>query len=401
MNLKTHITMKTLKIITSLILLLIVINSCAPERKYNVEDTLTLLKKKSKDSVDLAFKLELELKAREQVYNYQDLDSAIIIDSVLTLSDTSILFRPVTKSFERIPELFEYSTDTLRKTLSELNKVIYGGITGGDGRIEYYQETEERIKKNANGVVALFLKSSIIDKGDGTSMLKTEPFSKYDNVKLCGTERFKEQPKGSFCTGFIVGKNLIVTAGHCLKSRLFDNKNFVDEVLLVSGFRLNEPNKANLVIKNSNIYKPIKVVQAGLTREGIDFAVLEVDAEIDDSKVLELESRKVNLNENVYVIGHPVGLPLKIAKGAQVKNNTNSRFFMADLDTYGGNSGSPVFDSNNKVIGILVRGARDFIYSYESKCYTSNVCPTFISDDQRCGGESVSRTNQFIEYLNL
>src|SRR3712207_7230060 len=54
------------------------------------------------------------------------------------------------------------------------------------------------------------------------------------------------------------------------------------------------------------------------------------------------------------------GLPTKIADGARVVR-ANASFFEADLDTFGGNSGSPVFDARtNTVLGLLVRGATDY-----------------------------------------
>merc|ERR1712032_1234933 len=44
------------------------------------------------------------------------------------------------------------------------------------------------------------------------------------------------------------------------------------------------------------------------------------------------------------------------------------------VDSYGGNSGSPVFDDNGRLAGILVGGAQDFVES-DDDCDVSNVCP--------------------------
>ena len=42
----------------------------------------------------------------------------------------------------------------------------------------------------------------------------------------------------------------------------------------------------------------------------------------------------------VYIIGHPVGLPKKLAEGAKVRDVTRkANCFIADLDTFAGNSG--------------------------------------------------------------
>ena len=72
-------------------------------------------------------------------------------------------------------------------------------------------------------------------------------------------------------------------------------------------------------------------------------------------------SGKVKTAQGVYVIGHPCGLPLKYVPDAEVRENAAASFFVANLDTYGGNSGSPVFNAqNNKVEGILVRRGDGF-----------------------------------------
>ena len=88
-------------------------------------------------------------------------------------------------------------------------------------------------------------------------------------------------------------------------------------------------------------------------------------------------------------MGHPSGLPLKFANGAQVKDTSNASYFVANLDTYGGNSGSPVFNEDDGTVeGILVRGDTDFVR--DNGCFISNVCPT-----TGCRGEDVTRTTEF------
>ena len=67
--------------------------------------------------------------------------------------------------------------------------------------------------------------------------------------------------------------------------------------------------------------------------------------------------------------------------------------FTANLDTYGGNSGSPVFNSEtHEVEGILVRGDTDFVPL--GKCMVSAVCPT-----NGCIGEDCTRVSEFLDHL--
>jgi len=71
-----------------------------------------------------------------------------------------------------------------------------------------------------------------------------------------------------------------------------------------------------------------------------------------------------NLNkseyEEIYIIGFPSGLPMKMSKGLALINNNKKEYFNCSLDTFKGNSGGPVFNSNDEIIGILVRGKLDF-----------------------------------------
>jgi hypothetical protein len=94
------------------------------------------------------------------------------------------------------------------------------------------------------------------------------------------------------------------------------------------------------------------------------------------------------------MIGNPVGLPTKVAGGATVRNNNPSKYFEANVDAYGGNSGSAVLNARDlKIEGLLVRGNPDFVYA--GGCVASNQCP-----DTGCPGwEEVTRTTEFAHLI--
>ncbi len=61
----------------------------------------------------------------------------------------------------------------------------------------------------------------------------------------------------------------------------------------------------------------------------------------------------------VYTLGHPCGLPLKLADGARVLA-VEGATFRADLDTFTGNSGSPAFDAaTHALVGLVLEGQKD------------------------------------------
>lgn len=77
----------------------------------------------------------------------------------------------------------------------------------------------------------------------------------------------------------------------------------------------------------------------------------------------------------VYSLSHPLGLPLKLSAGARVLSVEDGTF-RADLDTYTGSSGGPVFDADtHALVGIVVEGQpgeADFEPSPRRGCYVSN-----------------------------
>lgn len=272
----------------------------------------------------------------------------------------------------------EFSSAELAKALRDAQKVIYGV----DDRMEAHEIPDGPVKVSSNGVASLIDVRDIEDNGNGTSTIRTVSFGVAQN--LCNSERFRDQPTGPFCSGFLVGKQLIATAGHCIDS------NNVARTRFVFGFKMNEDGTANVVIDNDDIYAGVSIVAHRLESAGADYAVIKVDRNVTDRPVLPLRrTGKIEDDREVYVIGHPSGLPLKYASGAEVRENDADEFFVANLDTYGGNSGSPVFNKTTHVVeGILVRGETDFVTS--GSCRVSNVCST-----NGCRGEDVTRATEF------
>jgi hypothetical protein len=77
----------------------------------------------------------------------------------------------------------------------------------------------------------------------------------------------------------------------------------------------------------------------------------------------------------VYTLGHPGGLPLKVADGATILG-VSVGAFRTTLDTSAGNSGSPVFDAlTDALVGLVVEGQKgqdDFEPSPARRCYVEH-----------------------------
>src|SRR5262249_54029849 len=103
-------------------------------------------------------------------------------------------------------------------------------IYGVDDRQEIADVTDPAIRDDADTVVSLFFSRSVTENGDGTCTLQTKPFGAA--LGLCPGERYYDQPSGAFGSGFLVGRDVIATAGHCV------DEYRVTDVRFVYGFRM-------------------------------------------------------------------------------------------------------------------------------------------------------------------
>jgi hypothetical protein len=286
--------------------------------------------------------------------------------------------RQAAKEAERLAGV---ETAALVAALLAQEKVIYGV----DDRQDLFAVTDQKIRRDADCVAGLFRSNQVVDNGDGTVNVSTSNFGVAFN--LCASELFRDQPIGPSCSGFFVGKDLMVTAGHCV------NAGNVGSTWFVFGFRMKSatmPPDARL-----EAYLGKEIVARTLDPNGADYALVRLTRKVANHKAAKLrESGKIKSNQAVHVIGHPSGLPLKFAGGASVRDNAPSKFFVANLDTYGGNSGSPVFNSKtHKVEGILVRGETDFVSN--GTCMVSKVCPS-----TGCRGEDCTRITELSDLID-
>lgn len=260
-------------------------------------------------------------------------------------------------------------------------RVIYGD----DDRLEIYQSSAYWQKK-ADSTVALFNKSDLTDGSDGTFKVGGDNYGYSYN--LCAGEPFREQQSAGFCSGSLVGHNLIMTAGHCVRSQTS-----CDSTKFVFGFGYSYKGKDLSKVQALDVYGCKKIVARKELSSGGDYAIIELDRSVVGHDVLSVNRKDVvSAKDPLVVIGHPAGIPTKVSGGANVRE-VKAEHFVANLDTYGGNSGSAVFnEKTGEIEGILVRGAQDFVYA--NGCRKSNVCP-----NDGCYGEDVTRVDQVLPYI--
>ncbi len=257
--------------------------------------------------------------------------------------------------------------------------------------VEIISEENELKKKLTDATVLLTDRGELIEQEDGSFILRVAEFMR-GSLPPCAEEKFRNQHIGGWCSGFMVGPDLIATAGHCGETE-FELQN----TAYVFGFQVSGPDdQGTTSFSADQVYFGKELVAHDLSATG-DFAIVRVDREITAPGAAPLELRKsgrIGLGENLGVIGYPSGLPVKIAFGEDtVVMRDEDPWLIANLDTYGGNSGSAVFNKDGLVEGILVRGARDYITDYENSCFKSN---NMANTD---GSEAITKAKVFIDNI--
>jgi V8-like Glu-specific endopeptidase len=177
----------------------------------------------------------------------------------------------------------------------------------------------------------------------------------------CPRERFAGQVTAPLCSGFLVGFQLVATAAHCIQDDA-DLANY----WIVFGFVQEGPGPSQYrkFYPTTHVYEGARITRRRFIQGGgIDHCLIELDrSTIDMPCVWPLSiHRQANIavGTQIGTIGHPQGLPRKYSFGANttVKDPGDRHWFAANLDSYKGNSGSPVINpATGLVEGILVMG---------------------------------------------
>ncbi len=251
-------------------------------------------------------------------------------------------------------------------------------IYGEDNRRDVYDSSDSILVELARSTAAMISPANL--RIGATEVMISA--ATLQSRGICASERFSRQISAANCSGFLVSPTLLVTAGHCIQNEAECAAN-----RWVFDYRVNSEDQGTVNVPRTSVYSCKRIISRALDEVSKeDFAVIELDRRVMDRAPLAFRREgRVTPGTALAVIGHPTGLPTKIADGATVRELQDT-FFVANLDTYGGNSGSAVFNQRTgEVEGILVRGENDYVSDPVQGCQVSNRCA--IGD---CRGEDVS-----------
>lgn len=272
-------------------------------------------------------------------------------------------------------------------------------LVGEKKKSIYYQddrkefcELEKDQQKDARSVAMLVFENQLkyVTTIEGEKIYRLEQSTLDDyiystwNIFLCPDVRYKASQTAGFCTAFLVGDGVLLTAGHCILSEeLYGKTKIIFSIPIDENvYQGTTENSANWYVKESQIFDIAEVNKDPAEDTPLDYAYLTTERSTRERKHLPLDhvmisAAKIGQNNRgkgheFFVLGHPIGLTLKSAPGSLLFSS-DYHYVMA-VDTFGGNSGSPVFDNNSqKVIGILVAGQQDFYIDYTKSCVDNSI----------------------------
>ncbi|WP_437677878.1 trypsin-like peptidase domain-containing protein [Sorangium sp. So ce131] len=253
------------------------------------------------------------------------------------------------------------------------SEVIYGQ----DDREEPFTYPDPVWAQRALDFTVALVPASAVDDSDPNNIQIAGP-TWIGRDDVCPDERFATQPALADCSGTLIDDDLVLTAGHCINN--CGDSRFVFDYAMTPSGTLNQ-------ITSDDLYSCVDFITYYQDRNGADYTVVRLDRPVvgREPAPVRVSSVPLAVGTPLVVHGFPRGLPLKLADGAVVRSNDpDLDFFVSNLDTFVGNSGSGVFDLNTgELVGILVRGERDFVQ--DGDCVRPFLCA-----DNACRGEDAT-----------
>jgi V8-like Glu-specific endopeptidase len=252
------------------------------------------------------------------------------------------------------------------------SEVIYGA----DNRQDPFAYADQAFAARALEFTAALIPTSQIDASNPND-IDIGNRTLQERFDVCADVRFAEQQALADCSATLIDDDIMLTAGHCINN--CGDSRFVFDY--AAG-----PDGSLPTITSDDVYACSSFLAYTQSNTGLDYAVVRLNRPVvgREPALVRSATSLLPVGTELLVTGFPSGLPLKIADDAELRSNaSNGQLFVANLDTFRGNSGSGVFDANTEeLVGILVRGAPDYVQ--DGDCLRPNVCA-----EDGCRGEDV------------
>lgn len=98
-----------------------------------------------------------------------------------------------------------------------------------------------------------------------------------------------------------------------------------------------------------------------VANKNYDISIIKVDSEIPTSLHLsdiadyDYMNKNIHLGDNIFILGFPFGMEIPNLRDGLLFYNPNDKYeeFFINASIFPGDSGSPVYNSNKKIVGII------------------------------------------------
>ncbi|WP_244219631.1 serine protease [Corallococcus interemptor] len=280
-----------------------------------------------------------------------------------------------------------------------LNESSAPVVYGKDDRFDVYAHPDATLRDRARQATVMLTVPELIDMTNPNDV-QVDPLTVGELEGLCTDQRFYDDPTPGLCSGTLIDDDLVLTAGHCVGPAT-PNDDFIeckDARFVFNFYKTAEGQLQTITSQDVFSCKSIVARKLSSTSAGdIDFAIIRLDRPATPRFTpapVRPGNNPMTVGQNVAVIGSGSGIPFKIDSGGSVRTNNSGLkdYFVATTDTFGGNSGSGVYETDTyTVAGILVRGDLDYVERVGQNCNEVNVC-----SETGCGGEEITYVAQAI-----
>ena len=264
--------------------------------------------------------------------------------------------------------------------------VIEPVVYGTDDRLEVFEHPSAVHRAVASESIAMEMSGRWIDDTDPRDVRITYTQTLGEAKMLCPGERFADQLEPGTCSGTLIDARHLLTAGHCV-----DEASDCDgSRVWVFGFAYEAAGRL-ATLTSDDVYRCARVL--AYRDDTADHAIVELDRDVvgHTPATVRALSGALPVGTPLTLIGHPNGIPMKIASGGEVLSS-ELETLRASVDAFNANSGSGVFDDEGALVALLDSGADDYVA--RGGCNIVNVL-----DPARESGEGLTYVRPAIQAL--